>query len=268
MRVSPEKHVVAVLRLSLGLHQQELADLAGCSRELIQSVELKRAKLTPDLALRISEATGVNLAWLMGNDLKAPPIATSGNPYMRYHFENAQQLKVAPLSYDLIEKTPDYLFGSYMALRGVLASAGKKGEREWLRAFRDLGRAIETLRKKYGTVAVFDDGRTGPSFSSSALPTIEQDVLAARQHFIDQAIELDPTPTPESTEAYKAFRQQHEFPARKPVKVRPAAKSPGDRRTLRERAVAETNAQLERDGLIKPRRQEQVVGIRKRSARG
>ena len=40
MRLSPQRHTLAVLRILLNLTQKEMAEIAGCSRPTIQAVEL------------------------------------------------------------------------------------------------------------------------------------------------------------------------------------------------------------------------------------
>ena len=94
MRMSPLKHPVAVLRQIVGLSQQELAALCGCSRPTIQAVELGKLKLSENLAMRITEATGVAVGWLLSGDPKAPPktytptiLHGAPSPYSKEVFE-------------------------------------------------------------------------------------------------------------------------------------------------------------------------------------
>jgi transcriptional regulator with XRE-family HTH domain len=85
------RHVVAVLRERLGhLTQKELAAYAGTSTWTIQAVELGKLKLSERLALRISEATGVDYAWLMQNDLSRPPVNQRHAPYSEVDLSRAQ----------------------------------------------------------------------------------------------------------------------------------------------------------------------------------
>jgi transcriptional regulator with XRE-family HTH domain len=72
MPASKEVHCLAVMRRILRLKQSELAALAECSIATIQSIELNRLKLSKGLAARISLATGVNLDWLLENDINQP----------------------------------------------------------------------------------------------------------------------------------------------------------------------------------------------------
>lgn len=87
---SKKKHPVAVLRTLLNLGQKELAGLVGCSVPTIQSIELRRLKLSEDLALRIADQTDVDFAWLMKGDYKIAPLNLRKKPYQRKDYEKAQ----------------------------------------------------------------------------------------------------------------------------------------------------------------------------------
>jgi transcriptional regulator with XRE-family HTH domain len=69
---SKEVHVVALLRKALRLKQSDLAALVGCSAATIQSIEMLRLKISKRLAARISAATGVNVDWILNNDINVP----------------------------------------------------------------------------------------------------------------------------------------------------------------------------------------------------
>jgi transcriptional regulator with XRE-family HTH domain len=72
------------LRKCIGKRQKEMADWAGCSPGLIQSIETGRRRLSTEIALRISNSTGVDATWLMSNDSDVPMINSAGEPY-DYH---------------------------------------------------------------------------------------------------------------------------------------------------------------------------------------
>src|ERR1700719_2894431 len=96
MRPSPRRHNLARLRLFLNLSQQQMADLAGCSVHTIQSVELAKGRLplSEELARRISAATGINLRWLLENDLEADIIRSpDGRPFSRSDYEQVEAEK-------------------------------------------------------------------------------------------------------------------------------------------------------------------------------
>ncbi len=202
------------------MEQWRLANIAGCSEETIRRIEKGRLKISSDLAETISRATGVSAQCLLRNDLAAPLLAVSGNPYNAFHFDAWQHVKSARLDGDLIDKTPDYLLSYYTRLRGVLASAGGKGEQQWLLAFAKLDKAVNALRAEFGTTAAYDDGQNGPRLATYELPLIEHDVRGAREHFEKQGIELDPTPTDETMRNYRNFRLAHELSTETPAKSR------------------------------------------------
>jgi transcriptional regulator with XRE-family HTH domain len=84
------KHVLAVLRRILELNQQEMADLLGCSMPTIQAVEYGKLPLSQKLAAEIQQRTGVDLAWLLSNDISKPPVNHLGEPYTKELFETRQ----------------------------------------------------------------------------------------------------------------------------------------------------------------------------------
>ena len=68
MRKSEERTKVAVLRQAIGLSAKDFADLIAKTIHTVKSLESGRLKLSEELAVRISKATGVLLDWLL-----APP---------------------------------------------------------------------------------------------------------------------------------------------------------------------------------------------------
>src|SRR5947207_12261211 len=96
MRISPQRHALAVLRVLLGLTQKEMADLADCSVPTIQAVELGKLKLSVDLASRIHFKTGISPEWLLANDVSEPPVSSQGKPYTKAVFEQVQAALLAP----------------------------------------------------------------------------------------------------------------------------------------------------------------------------
>ncbi|HLP78246.1 MAG TPA: helix-turn-helix transcriptional regulator [Candidatus Paceibacterota bacterium] len=92
MRVSSQSHTLAVLRILLGLTQKEMAAVLQCSAPTIQAIELDRLKLSEKLAGLASLKTGINLAWLLENDVTQPPIDTKGRAYTKATFEEFQAI--------------------------------------------------------------------------------------------------------------------------------------------------------------------------------
>ena len=90
MRVSPQSHTLAVLRSLIGLTQKEMAVVLHCSTPTIQAIELGRLKLSEKLAGMVSLKTGINLAWLLKNDVNQPPIDIKGKAYTKETFEQFQ----------------------------------------------------------------------------------------------------------------------------------------------------------------------------------
>ncbi len=90
MRVSAQSHTLAVLRILVGLTQKEMAAVLHCSTPTIQAVELGRLNLSEKLAGLASLQTGINLAWLLKNDVSQPPIDIKGKAYSKETFEQFQ----------------------------------------------------------------------------------------------------------------------------------------------------------------------------------
>jgi transcriptional regulator with XRE-family HTH domain len=83
------------LRKFLTLTQKEMADLGGCSRHTVQSIEIGRVVLSARIASKISTSTGIDLAWLMSND-RAPMITSASEEYTISEFQRRQTNRVAP----------------------------------------------------------------------------------------------------------------------------------------------------------------------------
>ena len=113
MQPSPLKHVLAIVRTTVGLTQKELAAVLGCSVPTIQSIELGRLKLSEGLAQRVVENTGVDLACLLHNDPSQPVLDQTGQPYTRAEFDRWQANKA--FSQDHAHSLPEEV-GDYMLL--------------------------------------------------------------------------------------------------------------------------------------------------------
>lgn len=100
MKVSPQRHNLARLRLALDLRQEEFAQIIGCPRPTLQSIEHGRVALIEEIAERVAEQTGVSVGWLLQNDLTAPIVSRWGTAYGLEHYLLAQ-LSVAPGSHEL-----------------------------------------------------------------------------------------------------------------------------------------------------------------------
>ena len=105
MRRSPLRHTLAVLRNTIGMGQKEMAELVGRSTRTIQAIELGQLQLSEDLAMRIAAETGIEVGWLLENDLSKPPIGRMANgvdrslhPYDRRIFEWYRAWKETPLA--------------------------------------------------------------------------------------------------------------------------------------------------------------------------
>ena len=92
MRISPQRHTLAVLRNISGLTQKEMASILECSTPTVQAIELGKLNLSEKLAGLVSHKTGINLAWLLTNDVTQPPVDAEGTPYTKELFEKYQAI--------------------------------------------------------------------------------------------------------------------------------------------------------------------------------
>lgn len=96
MRLSPQRHTLAVLRTITGLTQKEMAQILECSVPTVQAIELGKLKLSMKLAGNLFNQTSVDLDWLMKDDIAKPPTDFEGKPYTRQTFEQRQAMLFAP----------------------------------------------------------------------------------------------------------------------------------------------------------------------------
>ena len=112
MRPSPLKTPLAALRQFLrsktphsNLGLREFAKKVGCKQSALQNAELGRRPLGDELALRISEKTGVSVSWLMGAKPGATIMGRNGEEYSVETFRAAQAGKaIAPLFQKTIDE--------------------------------------------------------------------------------------------------------------------------------------------------------------------
>src|SRR5260221_3893896 len=96
MRISPQRHTLAVLRTVIGITQKEMADILECSVPTVQAIELGKLKLSMKLAGNLFNQTSVDLDWLMNDDVTKPPIDYEGDLYTLEAFEATQAALFAP----------------------------------------------------------------------------------------------------------------------------------------------------------------------------
>jgi DNA-binding XRE family transcriptional regulator len=175
MRISPQRHTLAVLRNISGLTQKEMAAILECSTPTVQAVELGKLNLSDKLAGLVTHKTGINLAWLLSNDVNQPPVDVDGAPYTKALFEDYQAL-------GLQQKHPD--LGALQALHSLTMNVRRlcaiqfrayKNDDSALCAYK-LAKAFDELEKHFG---VTEDDRT-------AVKMPESDKIAAEIKKIPQ----------------------------------------------------------------------------------
>ena len=96
MRLSPQRHTLAVLRTIIGIPQKEMAEILECSTATVQAIELGKLKLSEKLARNLVNQTAVSLAWLLQDDVTKPPVDFQDKPHTRDTFEKRQATLFAP----------------------------------------------------------------------------------------------------------------------------------------------------------------------------
>jgi transcriptional regulator with XRE-family HTH domain len=147
MRPSPKRHNLARLRLFLKLGQNETAELAGCSRDTIQSVELGRLRLSERLARKISDATGIAADWLLENNLKAPLLSVHREPFTIDDYEVARKAHDLGVTSDeliafLLGHPYAMIFSAWMSAIFIRSNGDV--------AMWKVGKFLEQLSRRYG----------------------------------------------------------------------------------------------------------------------
>jgi hypothetical protein len=72
------------------MNQGQFARFIGRSVASVQSLELARLRLSPQLAGELAQRTGVNQRWLLDNRLDEPPYDSVGKPWTTASFQKLQ----------------------------------------------------------------------------------------------------------------------------------------------------------------------------------
>jgi transcriptional regulator with XRE-family HTH domain len=148
MRKSPLRHALAVVRVKvLGLTQNELAEIVGCSKVTIQKIELrdKKLRLPPALASRMEHELGVSAAYLLDGNPRKPPVTPRGKPYTKLAFEGHRATLEAGMR---PEKAVFFPFREIAELAAIASAAGNKGSLAFFNY--KLDRTLRELRKEFG----------------------------------------------------------------------------------------------------------------------
>ena len=148
MRPSPFRHALAVLRTTVGLTQKEMAALAECSAPTIQAIELGKLNLSERLGGLIAVRTGIDLKWLMTNDVNAPPVTTYGLPYTKQTFEEARAITTQTIPPLFKRLQPVFSFrASVYRLAAILLRAHKEKKTQ-LCAYR-IAKRLDELERDF-----------------------------------------------------------------------------------------------------------------------
>jgi transcriptional regulator with XRE-family HTH domain len=151
MRRSSLRHPVAALRAIIGLAQPEFAKLVGIAESTLAKIESLRLPLSKENAIRISDAVGVSMGWLLQSDPGAPPAADSLRfgeqergpiPFTREVFDECRAQIEVGQSPNIHCQVPPFQFEA-------IAAAASKGKRARMFNYK-IKKAIEALREEFG----------------------------------------------------------------------------------------------------------------------
>ena len=193
MRPSLKRHVLAILRETLGMTQKDLADYVDCSESTLQAVERgpKRLKLSKTLAIKISLAAGVDVEWLLANDRSCPikPSHEACRLYAEARGERTEEY--SPGLFDVVQasksKPPggrsvyyEVLFAleDHARLRAVIENA-RHNHLYDLARFK-LSQFIDQFEKEFGSdPTVFERDAADPD---QAIAFMERELNAAQEY--------------------------------------------------------------------------------------
>jgi transcriptional regulator with XRE-family HTH domain len=118
MRRSVERHVVAKIRMSLGLHQREFAERIAVATVTIKKIESLALPLSTALARKIGEYYRVSPTYLLENKLYRKPVTNDGEPWSAKTFWQLRPPSLEDRFVDLL--ITSILFHNYRRCRGGL----------------------------------------------------------------------------------------------------------------------------------------------------
>ena len=162
MAQSQKKTTIAILRGVLGAthgREENFARLMNKSGAWVKRARAGHIPLTEQSARDIHHATGINLAWLLKNDISEPPINSAGEPYT---FECFQARRVELTSGDIKARSVFRLKNVLSEIAGIGSAAGKSGKLslfQW--RYTDFA---EKCREEFG----FDDEASNAALKKTA----------------------------------------------------------------------------------------------------
>jgi transcriptional regulator with XRE-family HTH domain len=139
----------------LGLSQEEFGSEIDLSRPTIQAIELGKLRLTEENALKIQEATGVAMDWLLAGDVASEPYYFYGDELRRYSkdvFEEIQASRNSEYEPARPKETPSDVHIGALATTAdwfpILAAAEKAGKADIAVYF--MRKFLEDMKERFG----------------------------------------------------------------------------------------------------------------------
>jgi len=147
MGASQKRTVFAILRSIIGIKDVEMAEILGCSKATINSLECGRLKLSDSMAERYRHQTGISIKWLLEGDVDAEPVDEFTRPYTAETFHHTQ---ISKRIYDM--PPGEYVSGDCLAFYGYLrAILHQSRKRQTYHIARyEIERALKKLGDEFG----------------------------------------------------------------------------------------------------------------------
>ena len=195
----------AVLRAILGVKDVEMAELLGCSRATIHSLESGRLKMSEVMARRMLHETHISPQWLLAGNAEEPPVSAGGAPYTRAFFERAQAEKAIldrPAHWSLLLDA----LGYSAQLVAILTNASFHGE--YYMASYKTWAAIRALREEFGQdLAVYTPTSSSLDFNGEQAVAVLEKMRDAYNEVQIQFSRLFVQATPGATKAKTRSRR-------------------------------------------------------------
>ena len=209
-RPSQVRTNIARLRLALSLNQNQFARLIRRSTACVQSLELGRLRLSPDLAGEIGAKTGISARWLMDNRLDEPPYDMTGKPWSMASFQRLHtEIPYTAKEGDDVFRQRMLELGTQLVLARNVASI-----KRIYRAMESAGKVLEIGRRLDQFLAgIMMEHDLRPDVNmTEEIRFVEREADRKCQNVLRVAGVTSPSPSPELDYASPSLLRQLQFP--------------------------------------------------------
>ena len=209
-RPSQVRTNIARLRLALSLNQNQFARLIRRSTACVQSLELGRLRLSPDLAGEIAARTGISSRWMMDNQLDEPPCDMMGKPWTMATFQRLHtEIPYTAKEGDDVFRQRMLELGTQLVLARNVASI-----KRIYRAMESAGKVLEIGRRLDQFLAgIMMENNLRPDVNmTEEIRFVEREADRKCQNVLRVAGVTTPSPSPELDYASPSLLRQLQFP--------------------------------------------------------